>query len=152
MPAKKRRTVKRAAAKRSTTRRLVAKRPTTKRSTTGRAGKPVTIDDFLAPLSADKRAALQKLRRTIRSVVPEAEECISYGIPAFRLNGRVVIWIGAGANHCAIYGTNPGLEEELSGYDTNKGTIRFPPDRPLPETLVRKIVKARVARNRARER
>jgi uncharacterized protein YdhG (YjbR/CyaY superfamily) len=101
--------------------------------------KPKTIDDYLAPLAADKRAALQKL-----------EEVISYSLPAFRLDGRVIIWIGAGAEHCAIYGPNPGLDDELSKYDVSKGTIRFQPDRPLPDSLVRKIVKARVARNASR--
>jgi uncharacterized protein YdhG (YjbR/CyaY superfamily) len=112
--------------------------------------KPKTIDEYLAPLAADKRAALQKLRRTIRAVMPKAEEVISYSLPAFRLDGRVIIWIGAGAEHCAIYGPNPGLDDELSKYDVSKGTIRFQPDRPLPDSLVRKIVKARVARNASR--
>ena len=115
-----------------------------------KTAKPKTIDEYLAPLSADKRAALQKLRKTIRAVMPKAEEVISYSLPAFKLDGRVIIWIGAGAQHCAIYGPNPGLDDELSRYDVSKGTIRFQPDRPLPDSLVRKIVKVRVARNASR--
>ncbi len=111
------------------------------------------IDDYLAPLAADKKAALQKLRRTIRAVVPKAEETISYQIPAFRLNGKVIAWFGAAAKHCSFFpGVSwKGFEEELKAYDTNKGTIRFQPDRPLPATLVRKLVKARIARNAAQE-
>jgi len=117
-------------------------------------GKAVrSIDDYLAPLSADKRAALQKLRRSIRSVVPKAEETLSYGIPAFRVNGKVVAWFGAAKNHCSMYpGTSlKGFEEELRDYDVSKGTIRFPPERPLPATLVRRLVKSRIARNAAQE-
>jgi uncharacterized protein YdhG (YjbR/CyaY superfamily) len=110
-----------------------------------------TIDDYLAGLSADKRAALEKLRRTIRAAMPRAEECISYQLPAFRLDGKVVVWFGAAANHCALYpgGIVDALQDELKDYDTSKGTIRFQPDKPLPATLVRKLVKARIARNAA---
>src|SRR5207249_242280 len=71
-------------------------------------GKPETIDEYLAPLSGEKRAALEKLRRAIRSVAPGAEECISYNIPAFRLGGRLLVGFGAAANHCAFYpGAHP---------------------------------------------
>jgi uncharacterized protein YdhG (YjbR/CyaY superfamily) len=110
---------------------------------------PKNIDEYLAALSADKRAALQRLRQIIRAVAPRAEECISYQIPAFRLDGRMLVWFGAGANHCAFY---PGAVveahlRELEGFDTSKGTIRFQPDNPLPATLVRKLVKARIAKN-----
>ena len=65
--------------------------------------KPRTIDEYLAAVNADQRAALEKLRRTIRTVAPKAEECISYGLPAFRLNGRPLVAFGAWANHCAFY-------------------------------------------------
>ena len=111
--------------------------------------KPTTIDQFLATLSADKRSALQKLRKVIHAAAPGAEECISYSIPGFKLNGKVFMWIGAGADHCAIYGRVEGFDEELSAYDTSKGTIRFDPRQPLPDALVRKIVKARIAKNAA---
>lgn len=107
-----------------------------------------TIDEYLAPLSRDKRAALEKLRRAIQSAAPKAEECISYQIPAFRLGGRLLVAFGAAAKHCAFYpGAFPveALADELATYDTSKGTIRFRADSPLPATLVRKLVKARIA-------
>lgn len=116
-------------------------------------GKSRTIDEYLAPLSKEKRATLEKLRRDIRLAAPEAEECISYGIPAFRLGGRLLVAFGAAAKHCAFY---PGafpvetLRDELAPYGTSKGTIRFPVDRPLPASLVRKLVKARIAEYTAR--
>jgi uncharacterized protein YdhG (YjbR/CyaY superfamily) len=117
------------------------------------AGKPKTIDEYLAALSEDKRGALEKLRKTIRTAAPKAEEGISYGIPAFRQNGMLV-GFGATANHCAFYlmsaTTVDAHKEELEGYDTSKGTIRFPPDQPLPAALVRKLVRARMAENDAR--
>ncbi len=115
-----------------------------------RKGKPATIDEYLAGLSDDKRAALEKLRNTIRRAAPKAEECISYSLPAFRLNG-LLVGFGATANHCAFYpmsGTTvEAHEKDLEGYDTSKGTIRFQPDKPLPAALVRKLVKARIAEN-----
>jgi uncharacterized protein YdhG (YjbR/CyaY superfamily) len=114
--------------------------------------KPRTIDEYLAPLSNKKRAALEKLRRAIKSAAPKAEECISYQIPGFRLGGRLLVSFGAAANHCAFYpGSFPleALKDELKAYDTSKGTIRFQADSPLPATLVRKLVKARVAEHAA---
>jgi uncharacterized protein YdhG (YjbR/CyaY superfamily) len=110
------------------------------------AAKPKTIDDYLARLSDDKRAALERLRRIIKAAVPGAEEGISYQIPAFRLDGKWFVWFGAAANHCAIYGVGGTLADELKRYDTSgKGTIRFHPDHPLPAALVKKLVKARIA-------
>jgi uncharacterized protein YdhG (YjbR/CyaY superfamily) len=115
--------------------------------------KPRTIDEYLAAVSDDKRAALQRLRRTIRSVVPKAEECISYGLAAFRLNGRPLIAFGAAEHHCALYpmssATVRAHRDQLKGYDTSKGTIRFPADHPLPLAFVRKLVKARIAESQA---
>jgi uncharacterized protein YdhG (YjbR/CyaY superfamily) len=114
------------------------------------AGKPKTIDDYLAALSVDQRAALEKLRKTIRAAAPKAEECISYQLPAYRQNGMLV-GFGARPNHCAFYlmssTTVEAHKHELKGYDTSKGTIRFQADHPLPATLVRKLVKARIAEN-----
>ena len=118
------------------------------------AGKPKTIDEYLAVLSDDKRAALQKLRKTIRAAAPKAEECISYQLPAFRLDGRVLVCFGAAASHCAFYpgsGTTVAAQkDELKDYDTSKGTIRFQAYKPLPAALVRKLVKARIAENSKR--
>ncbi|MDR7231671.1 uncharacterized protein YdhG (YjbR/CyaY superfamily) [Caulobacter sp. BE264] len=107
-----------------------------------------SVDDYLAKLPADQRAALEVLRAQIRAVAPEAAEAISYGLPTFKLNGNLVHF-GAAARHCAFY---PGavmdvFAERLTGFDTAKGTIRFQPDRPLPPDLVADIVRYRVARN-----
>ena len=114
------------------------------------AAKPKTIDEYLAVLSADKRAALEKLRKTIRPVAPKAEECISYQIPAYRQNGMLV-GFGATAKHCAFYlmssSTVAAHKDELEDYDTSKGTIRFQADKPLAAALVRRLVKARIAEN-----
>jgi uncharacterized protein YdhG (YjbR/CyaY superfamily) len=110
-----------------------------------------TFDGYLAALSRDQRAALEKVRRSIRAAAPRAEECISYGLPAFRLDGKLLVAIGARANHCAFYpmsgSTVEAHKDALKGYQTSKGTIRFPSDDPLPATLVRKLVKARIAEN-----
>jgi uncharacterized protein YdhG (YjbR/CyaY superfamily) len=112
--------------------------------------KPTTIDEYLAGVPDDRRAALEALRATIRAAAPKAEECISYQIPTFRLNGMLVAF-GATAKHCAFYllsgATVADFAEALAGYDTSKGTIRFQPDKPLPAALVRKLVKARIAEN-----
>jgi uncharacterized protein YdhG (YjbR/CyaY superfamily) len=116
--------------------------------------KPRTIDEYLATLSKEKQVALEKLRRAIKSTAPGAEECISYRIPAFRLGGRLLVGFGAAANHCAFYpGAHPvkAHKEELKAYDTSKGTIRFRADSPLPASLVRKLVKTRIAEYAARQ-
>src|SRR6266850_5374223 len=111
--------------------------------------KPATIDEYLARMSPDQRALLQKLRETIHTVAPKAEECISYGIPAFRLNGRSLVFFGAWANHCSFYpGSSTTLKkfrDDLKSFQITKGTIRFSPDNPLPPALVKKLVKARIA-------
>ena len=113
-----------------------------------RPTKVQTIDEYLRTVSPDKRAALKKLRRTIRSAFPRAEECISYGMPGFRLDGRVVAWFAAATNHCSFYpgGIPDGFESELADYETSKGTIRFQPDHPIPAGLVKRLIKARIAR------
>ena len=121
-------------------------------ATPAKPDKPKTPDAYLAAVSPDKRAALKTLRKTIKAAAPKAEECISYGLPAFRLNGKLLVAYGAAANHCAFY---PGsvvqaIKDELKDYDTSKGTIRFPANRPLPPTLVRKLIKLRIAKNDGR--
>ena len=116
--------------------------------------KAKTIDEYLATLSNDKRAALERLRETIRAAAPRAEECISYQLPAFRLDGKLLVAFGAWANHCAFYAGTvmEAHKAELKDYDTSKGAIRFQADNPLPATLVRKLVKARIAKNAAQQR
>jgi uncharacterized protein YdhG (YjbR/CyaY superfamily) len=120
------------------------------------AKKHQTIDDYLGALPDDQRAALEQLRKTIRAAAPKAEERISYQLPAFRLDGRMLVAFGATANHCAFYlmssSTVEAYKEELEGYDTSKGTIRFQPGNPLPDGLVRELVKARIAENAAQRR
>lgn len=109
--------------------------------------KPKTIDQYLARVEPRKRAALNRLRKAIQAAAPRAEECISYQLPAFRLDGRMLVWFGAGAHHCAFY---PGAvvqqyQHLLKRFKTSKGTIRFQPDQPIPAALVRTLVKARTA-------
>lgn len=111
--------------------------------------KPRTIDEYLMRIRPNQRRALQQLRRRIREAVPEATECISYGIPAFRLNGRSLVFFGAWASHCSLYpGSSTTLKKfrtDLNGFEISKGTIRFVPDKPLRVALVKALVKARVA-------
>jgi uncharacterized protein YdhG (YjbR/CyaY superfamily) len=115
------------------------------------ANVPKSIDEYLATVSDDNRAALEKLRKTIKAAAPKAEECISYRLAAFRLNGKMLVAFGATAKHCAFYpmssSTVEAHKDDLRNYDTSKGTIRFHADKPLPAALVRKLVKARIAEN-----
>jgi uncharacterized protein YdhG (YjbR/CyaY superfamily) len=115
------------------------------------SAKPTSIDEYLAKIADDQRAALEKLRKAIRAAAPHAEECISYGLAAFRLDGKPLVGMGAAANHCAFYlmsgSTVADHAEDLANYETSKGAIRFPAHQPLPATLVRKLVKARIAEN-----
>jgi uncharacterized protein YdhG (YjbR/CyaY superfamily) len=109
--------------------------------------KPTTVDEYLAALVPDQRAVLQRLRKTIRAAAPGLEEQISYGIPGFRHAGKWVIYLGASARHCALYGVEETTPGEFAAYDTTgRGTLRFRPDAPPPATLVRKVVKARIAK------
>ena len=106
------------------------------------------IDDYLAKVDEPKRATLQKLRQTIRDVLPDAEEVISYGMPAFRLNGRVIAGFAAFKNHLA-YLPHSGsvlaeLQDELTGYKSAEGSLHFPIDKPLPKALVKKLIAARL--------
>ncbi len=111
------------------------------------------IDDYLDGLPDDQRKALEKLRKQIRAAAPDAEECISYQLPAFR-QGRMLCCFGAAKAHCALYPMSARLialhAVELADFDTSSGTIRFTPKRPLPAALVRKLVKERLAEDAAR--
>ena len=115
-----------------------------------------SIDDYLAALPEDKRGVLERLRQAIQTAAPRAEECISYQLPAFRLDGQLLVAFGATAKHCGFYPMSGTAVEthrdELKGYSTSKGTIRFQPDNPLPAALVRKLVKYRIAENAAKQR
>jgi uncharacterized protein YdhG (YjbR/CyaY superfamily) len=111
--------------------------------------KPTTHDQYMETLNHDQRAALQKLRKTIQAAAPKGDEGFSYGLPAFRLDGKPLVAYGASAKHCAFYPMSPAVQQahaaELKGFDTSKGTIRFQPDKPIPATVVRKLVKSRIA-------
>jgi uncharacterized protein YdhG (YjbR/CyaY superfamily) len=111
--------------------------------------KAATIDDYLAPLDGPRRAALQALRRTILAFLPEAEECISYGMPAFRVAGRVVAGFAATAKGISYYpfsgSTLATLASELRGYSGTKGALHLDPAKPLPKALVKKLIQARLA-------
>ncbi len=111
-----------------------------------------TPDEYLAQLPEPSRSTLQHVREVIWSVVPkETTEVISYRIPMFKFNGMLVGY-AAFKNHCSLFPTGSGVldrfEKDLKGYRTSKGTIQFPPDKPLPDALIKKIVKARVKENK----
>ncbi len=111
-----------------------------------------TVDEYLAGLPEPARSTLKHIRAVIKSVVPKkTTEVISYGIPMFKFNGMLVGY-AAFKNHCSLFPTGSGVldrfEKELKGHRVSKGTIHFPQDKPLPDALVKKIVKARVAENK----
>ena len=107
------------------------------------------IDTYLATLPAGQRDALQRLRIQIARVVPDAVETISYGMPAFKLDGRFLVSFAGWKRHCSIYPlTDAFLEsnaDALAGYDRTKGSLHFTPEMPLPEPIVETLVRARVA-------
>lgn len=117
-------------------------------------GKPVakTVDEYLAGVSEPAQSTLRHIRKVIRSVVPkDTTEVISYGIPMFKYRGMLVAY-AAFKKHCSLFPTGSGVldqfAKELAGYRVSKGTIQFPPDKPLPDALLKKIVRARVKENR----
>jgi uncharacterized protein YdhG (YjbR/CyaY superfamily) len=111
--------------------------------------KVTTIDEYLASLTGEPRAALAKLRKTIRSIIPKAEECISYNMPAFRLNRTVVAGFLATTKGCSYYPfsgrTLTTLTRDVGEYEQTKGSLHFDPKKGLPVSLVRKLIKARIA-------
>jgi uncharacterized protein YdhG (YjbR/CyaY superfamily) len=115
-------------------------------------GRPETIDEYLAAVSPVRRAILGDLRRMIRTAIPKAEECISYSMPAFRLDGYVVAGFLATKDGCSYFpfsGTTLGtLAEDLAGYGQTKSALHFDAKHPLTMTLVRKLLKARIAETR----
>jgi uncharacterized protein YdhG (YjbR/CyaY superfamily) len=106
------------------------------------------IDHYLASLEEPKRGTLSTLRRSILDVIPEAEQCISYGLPAFRVQGKVVAGFGAFKNHLSYLPHSgsvfPELGAEVAQYRTSTGALQFPVDEPLPEALVQKLVTIRL--------
>ena len=114
----------------------------------GSRGRARTVDEYIARAPDSARGALRQLRAAIRSAVPAGTaETISYGIPAFR-GEKVLVWYAAFAKHCSFFPTAAVVEafrDDLKGHATSKGTVHFPLDKPIPTTLVKKMVKARVA-------
>ena len=105
------------------------------------------VDKYLASLEQPKRGALEALRRTILNIIPEAEQGISYGMPAFRVQGKVIAGFAAFKNHLSYLPHSgsviPELGDALSQYKTSKGALQFPVDRPLPKALVKKLIAIR---------
>ena len=108
------------------------------------------VDDYLSRLPEECRSPLERLRKIIRSVIPEATEVISYQVPTFKLNGRMLVSYAGFQKHCSFFpGAGPieAHQKELSSFSTSKGTIRFTPEQPLPAALVKKLVKTRIRLN-----
>lgn len=117
--------------------------------------KSKTVEEYLAAVPEPARSTLEKVRTVIRATVPpEATEVISYGIPTFKGNGLMIAY-AAFTNHCSLFVLSGSLldsfKDDLKGYETSKGTIRFPVDKPLPAALVKKLVKARLSHNERRK-
>jgi uncharacterized protein YdhG (YjbR/CyaY superfamily) len=107
------------------------------------------VDDYLADVEEPKRSTLQRLRQTILEIVPEAEEGISYGVPAFRLEGKVIAGFAAFKSHLSYLPHSgsvfPALADDLAPYKTSPGALQFPIDSPLPKRLVGKLLRVRIA-------
>lgn len=114
---------------------------------------PKTVDEYLARVPPEFRTALQRLRKTIKAAAPDADEVMSYQMPAFRQSGMLV-YFAAFKDHCSFFVGSAAVRRqfstELKSFKAGKGTLHFTPDRPLPADLVIRIVKARVAENEAR--
>jgi len=106
------------------------------------------IRAYLAAQSSEARAALKRMREAIRSAAPDAAEGFSYRMPAFKLDGKALVWCAGFKNHTSLYPIGDAIKRKyaaaLEGYETSTGTVRFPLSKPLPVTLVKRLVKARV--------
>ena len=116
---------------------------------------PRTIDHYIADFPPDVRAILKKIRATIRKAAPGAQESISYRIAAFKLDGKPLVYYAAWKRHTSLYPITAAIRRahanELEAYETSKGTVRFPLARPVPASLVARLVKARIREVRARD-
>jgi uncharacterized protein YdhG (YjbR/CyaY superfamily) len=110
--------------------------------------RPRTIDEYLATLDDDARRTLESVRASIKKAAPAAEETISYGFPAFRLNGKLLACFRGAKGHCSYHPMSGKVvaaeADALAGFDTSKGTIRFPIGKPLPGRIVARLVRARM--------
>ena len=122
------------------------------RKTESKSAPPKDVDEYLAGVPKEARATLEKLRKAIKAAAPRASEGISYQMPMYKQNGMLV-GFAAFKEHCSIF-PGPAVikahQEELKGYKTSKGTIRFTTGKPLPAALVKKLVKTRIKENEAR--
>lgn len=111
--------------------------------------KPTNTTEYLAALPDDKRAVIERMRESIGTAVPRAEEYFSYGIPGFALGGKPFAWVAAWKHHYSFYPVSATMLEtfaaDVQNYETLKGTIRFPAADPVPYTLIKKLARARVA-------
>jgi uncharacterized protein YdhG (YjbR/CyaY superfamily) len=114
---------------------------------------PTSVEEYLGALPEAPRAALEKLRKTIKAAAPQATETITYEMPTFKQNGRFLVSYAAFKNHCSLFPASAKVleahGEELKPYFTGKGTLRFTVDRPIPAALVKKIVKTLIEENAA---
>ncbi|WP_298393112.1 DUF1801 domain-containing protein [Flavobacterium sp.] len=109
--------------------------------------KPRSTDEYLATFSEERKVLLQQVRETIKNVAPETEETISYGMPAYKLNGKALVYFAAYNNHIGFYAIPTGhskFDEKLSNYRQGKGSVQFPINEPLPLELITEIVQFRI--------
>jgi len=117
--------------------------------------KVASVEEYIAVLDKAPKKRLRELRNIIREEAPEAEEVISYNMPAFKLNGAVLVWYAAFKEHVGFYPKASGIaafKAELEGYKASKGAIQFPFEKPIPARLVKKIVRFRIKENEAKSR
>ena|SRR5665213_61218 len=111
---------------------------------------PSNFEEYLSGFPKETQIALDQIRTSIKNIAPLADEVISYRMPAFKLNGRMLVWIAGYKNHIGLYPMPSAIKafaKELAPYKSGKGTLRFPLDRPLPLKLVAKVVKYRMNEN-----
>jgi uncharacterized protein YdhG (YjbR/CyaY superfamily) len=114
-----------------------------------------SFDEYLADLSEPEQAGLERIRRIVRRTVAEAEEGTSYGLPAFKYKDRPLLGVRASKNHLSVFPFSPDAVESardsLAGFDLSKGTVRFTPDKPIPEPALEQLVRYRLAEIEGRE-
>lgn len=109
---------------------------------TAPAKKPTSIDEYIKGCPRDAQAALKQVRLAVREVAPEAVETISYQMPALKLRGRILVYFAAHTHHIGLYPAPvEAFAKEFARYETSKGTVRFPLDKPMPVALIKKVVK-----------
>jgi uncharacterized protein YdhG (YjbR/CyaY superfamily) len=121
--------------------------------TNAKPASPKTVDEYIAALPPEARPMLEQVRKVVRAAAPDATEVISYGIPTFKLQKKVLVYFGAWKSHCGVYALSSTVlgahREDLKGLVTEKGTVQFLYKNPLPAALLTKLVKAQLAEQRA---